>query len=365
MAEQKLIEYPLNNLEQFIVRLKEHRCWHLIPKDESDISKSIGVFDTEKNYIYPSIKELESFLAQHSFIYIENLKNNQPLAILQSATRLLWNNEASTNTHSVKGSKRVLQKQNWAELSGWTVPNQEQLKVFSTAKNNPYQKGPKYRLATASNITSHAWLTTEGLCDVDNGCWKILSNEVSFIFACQMLWEISSRTAILTHIAARGWRLRSAFDSACFEPSPINISIAELSDLWAKEGIHLLNHESNKSALQPVCASSEPDLSLIDYTPCRLPPLDRARLTDPEQGLWELWGTEATELKHMGVVARNPGHDVRRQAVAIDFGNSSTVVAMDTTSGARELLRIGVRDFRETIKPAHFENPTMLECLDF
>ena len=125
------------------------------------------------------------------------------------------------------------------------------------------------------------------------------------------------------------------------------------------------NHESNKSALQPVRASSEPDLSHIDYTPCRLPPLDRARLTDPEQGLWELWGTEAAELKRMGLVARDPRRDVHRRAVAIDFGTSSTVVAMDTASGARELLRIGVRDFRETIKPAQFENPTMLECMDF
>lgn len=88
-------------------------------------------------------------------------------------------------------------------------------------------------------------------------------------------------------------------------------------------------------------------------------------MTDPEQGVWELWGTEAAELKRMELVARDPGRDVRRHAVAIDFGTSSTVVAMDTTSGARELLRIGVRDFRETIKPSHFENPTMLECLDF
>ncbi|MEF3193956.1 MAG: hypothetical protein K6346_07065, partial [Halothiobacillaceae bacterium] len=33
--------------------------------------------------------------------------------------------------------------------------------------------------------------------------------------------------------------------------------------------------------------------------------------------------------------------------------------------GGRELLRIGVRDFYQAPAPQHFENPTVLECLDF
>ncbi|MGV8804232.1 MAG: hypothetical protein ACWA6Y_04645 [Polaromonas sp.] len=107
------------------------------------------------------------------------------------------------------------------------------------------------------------------------------------------------------------------------------------------------------------------ELPSIDHTPCRLPQLDRAQLTDPEKGLWELWGTETPDLKRMELVARDPGRDIQRRAVAIDFGTSSTVVAMDTASGARELLRIGVRDFYEPVKPSQFENPTMLECLHF
>ena len=103
----------------------------------------------------------------------------------------------------------------------------------------------------------------------------------------------------------------------------------------------------------------------IDHRPCRLPLLDEAQLSDPEQGLWELWGQDAAFLKRHNLVARDPGRDIREQAVAIDFGTSSTVVAVDTPTGRRELLRMGVRDFFQSVQPADFENPTVLECLDW
>jgi len=96
-----------------------------------------------------------------------------------------------------------------------------------------------------------------------------------------------------------------------------------------------------------------------------LPRLDNALLTDPEKGVWELWGEDPTTLKHYGWIARDPGGDLQARNVAIDFGTSSTVVAVDTASGARELLRIGVRDFYQTVQAQHFENPTVLEFLDF
>jgi hypothetical protein len=50
--------------------------------------------------------------------------------------------------------------------------------------------------------------------------------------------------------------------------------------------------------------------------------------------------------------------------VAIDFGTSSTVVAYEK-NGVGQLLRIGVTDFWEKPKPAHYENPTVLEFVDF
>lgn len=103
----------------------------------------------------------------------------------------------------------------------------------------------------------------------------------------------------------------------------------------------------------------------LDYTPCRLPILDETQLTDPEKGLWELWGEENALLKEHDLVARDPGQDIQQRAIAIDFGTSSTVVASETANGGRELLRIGVRDFYQAVQPQHFENPTVLECIDY
>lgn len=87
-------------------------------------------------------------------------------------------------------------------------------------------------------------------------------------------------------------------------------------------------------------------------------------MTDPGKGVWELFGEPSVFLHRVGVVARDSGRDVQHRAVAIDFGTSSTVVAMDTEHGERKLLRIGVRDFYQALKPEDFENPTVLEFLD-
>ena len=107
------------------------------------------------------------------------------------------------------------------------------------------------------------------------------------------------------------------------------------------------------------------ELISLDHTPCRLPKLDQSRMTDPDQGLWELYGEAEDFLREHDLVARNPSLDIQHRSVAIDFGTSSTVVAVDTPNGGRELLRVGVRDFYQPVAAHHFENPTVVECLDF
>ena len=101
----------------------------------------------------------------------------------------------------------------------------------------------------------------------------------------------------------------------------------------------------------------------IDWTPARLPVLLPAQFTDPNKGMWELWGQPPEVLEQLGTRARNPALDVSDANVAIDFGTSSTVVAIDKES-QHELLRIGVRNYDDECEPAHYENPTVLEFLD-
>lgn len=372
MTYPTLVELHAENLAAFTTSLAQHRCWYVLPAGQIDVAKAIGLLDAQTGHLYPptAVTALGQFLAQHPFAYVQAQGNNQTLATLHSATRLLWNNETSNGGYTVADGKQVLEAGRWAGLAGWTLPTKDQLYAFAIANNNPHRTGVAHRLAKASKSEQAYWLTTEGRCDVDAGYWTINGSENASIFACHPLWRKTADVKMLMQLIERNWQLRSANNNAIYAPPPADLrwaklSVEELLTTWAKEGLCLRAAEQTETLLLPHEFWLVQHLTELDYTPCRLPPLDRSQLIDPEKGLWELWGTEATDLKRMELVARDPGRDVQRRAVAIDFGTSSTVVAMDTASGARELLRIGARDLYEAIKPAHFENPTVLECLDF
>lgn len=110
----------------------------------------------------------------------------------------------------------------------------------------------------------------------------------------------------------------------------------------------------------------------VDYISTRLAKLDSLRFTDLEQGMWEFYAPQSLKSKYTAVEnktsvrARNPELDIKEGNVAIDFGTSSTVVAI-RQHGRDELLRIGLQaqDFkRHEISDNDFENPTVLELLD-
>ena len=100
----------------------------------------------------------------------------------------------------------------------------------------------------------------------------------------------------------------------------------------------------------------------IDYNICRLPKLKEQQLT--EQGLWELYGKPQEELQALGIKAKNPADDIKDWNVCIDFGTNSTVVAYEE-NGKSKLLRIGAKDFNQEIQAKDFENPTVLEFINF
>jgi hypothetical protein len=139
------------------------------------------------------------------------------------------------------------------------------------------------------------------------------------------------------------------------------LSVEALLAFLRNAGLHLRSADETVS-LNPELAASFIDL---DYIPCRLPKLESAQLRDPHKGLWELWGARAEIISEMGLVARDPSRDVCARNVAIDFGTSSTVVALTDEHGGRRLLRIGVRDFYQEARSADFENPTVLEVIDY
>ena len=78
------------------------------------------------------------------------------------------------------------------------------------------------------------------------------------------------------------------------------------------------------------------------------------RFSEINQGLWEFFDDKKSQRLSVTVdsplYGRNPVLDIQEGNVAIDFGTSSTVVALKR-NGRDELLRIGLKDFNEAPKP--------------
>lgn len=107
-----------------------------------------------------------------------------------------------------------------------------------------------------------------------------------------------------------------------------------------------------------------------DNTRCRLSVLPAGILEDNTQGHWDLFwpeGKKPPEEKYAPLeldsayVSRDPAGDIQTAAVTIDFGTSSTVIALRDKYGQIALQRIGLdQEDRDRVRPEQFENPTVL-----
>lgn len=185
-------------------------------------------------------------------------------------------------------------------------------------------------------------------------------------FVVSGAWCTKEDQAINQVLIQHGWVLVSGSgDTTYLSRKWCNFSMENLLANMVLDNIELQAVSDTSIWLKPADIWIDTQIIEIDYTPCRQPKLSETQLTDPEKGLWELWGQSEETLKKFGYIARDPLQDIQRRAVAIDFGTSSTVVGVTTQSGGQELLRVGVRDFYQPVSAQHFENPTVLEFLDF
>lgn len=245
--------------------------------------------------------------------------------VYESASGLLWGQ--NIEKYSLKDGL-AKSKENWASVDGWSLPIKSELVRFSQSEGNPFRSRKKYRL-----YGEYDWLCAEGCIDLDDGCVDNVRPDSGRLIFCSK--KVSS-------------------------------SPKELIDL-AIENAWLLPYGDEVDLLAPLRAMSldlKKQFAPIDYLTCRQPKLEDAQFTDPNKGLWEAWGQSDEDLAEWGIRARNPAIDVRPDFIAIDFGTSSTVVARDN-NGRPELMRVGVKDFWEKQQPAHYENPTVLEFIDF
>lgn len=359
-------ERHADNLADFQDHLGKSRFWYLLPHNTSQVENALSIFDAQTGLRYPTSDKLRAFLDVHPFTYLRWTESTNNLATLHSSSLFLWNHSVSDAPRTLSQSRPIVSQGRWAGLEGWRLPTVRELKSFATGKGNPHRSGQAYRMATVTGETKSMWQTTEDCCDTDNGRWSTSTIYAGAIFSCNPLWVGASDAKLLLSLASHGWQLVTP-EGQLFGPdrSWNNMSHEKLLATLLQEKTYLRAVGYEQLSFNPHQHSVTSQLADLDHTPCRLPKLDNAQLSDPEKGLWELWGEPAEALARFGHVARDPGRDLQRRAVAIDFGTSSTVVAMDTSSGGRELLRIGVRDFYQRVQPRDFENPTVLECVDY
>ncbi len=108
-----------------------------------------------------------------------------------------------------------------------------------------------------------------------------------------------------------------------------------------------------------------------DKKRAEIEPYDLKCLTDVNGGHWDLWSENVPENKTQitvdtSLVGRNPEIDVHYDGlVGIDFGTKSTVVAYQDGSDKTYLRRIGIGKLSQKAVPKHYENPTVMEFINF
>lgn len=340
-------------LAEFSDRLMQQPLWHITSRNSD---RSIGLFNAQSGLLYPPASVLGVFLKASPFLDLRSM-DNRGFGTLHTSTGLLWGVTQTEPTTLALGIANVA----ICKIGGlheWRLPTKEMLERFAKANGNPNRSGSKYRLQGQCH-----WLTDRGSCDVDEHYWDVDSNRTGYLFACHEQWANAAPEYILNDLAIRSWQLIRTDGSANFAPDSCWKDFDHTGLMQVLNDADLQLHSLDGT----IRLESDPlaFLSDLDYTPCRLPRLETAQLTDPNKGLWELWGNKEATLKHFGLVARDPARDVCTRNVAIDFGTSSTVVALVDEHGGRRLLRIGVRDFYQPPCATDFENPTVIEVIDY
>jgi len=351
--------------EQIKEKFHNSEFWHLVAPGQADVDNPevLGVLQSSTGSFYTN-EQLKNFMDKNPFVAIWYEGEKQDL-ILESASKLLWTNSESKEKIWLENVKPLLSQIKHLDLKNWKVPTQSQLQVFAKGSNNPYRRGEAYRLASLESPEGDcSWLCSKGCLDINSGYFYI-ANRMAYLFAINDFLSGYDYSGIAAISLIGNWEFESFNGKDILVPEELELSNF-LADL-IKFGFDLIPYEK-RAVLNPIKIAELPSidwLSELDYCACRLPKMEPSRLSDPERGLWELWGSEQEFLRQYDLVARDPKRDVLNRAVAIDFGTSSTVVATENEHGDSELLRIGVRDFYQEREPHHYENPTVLEFLDF
>ena len=289
----------------------------------------IELYDTK--YTQP-ILEIVDILKTKSYWWLGD--SQEVLLHVESGNLWCVDNETGTTEYSTTSEEvQNISTYDKYDITNWKIPTETNLKNFARLASNPLQTGAEYLIKN-----NFIWLATKD----------------SSIFGISLYEDHEG--------------FYEDHGAVIFQNNDFKDRFAELIILLAKQNIKITN------ALDPNDfkeLSKLPTLNFkelyrnLDYNRCRLPKLEDRRFNDPNLGLWEIVGATSEALQACDIRARDPALDINSGNIAIDFGTSSTVVAYEDQNGRAKLLRIGTDDYYAEIQPEHYENPTVLEFLDF
>lgn len=294
-------------------------------------------------------KQLNTILAQQRYWYISVPDGDKRYtAIYDTSTKMLWYDVV------VAWERNGYSKVNRLQLLNWRVPTANEVEALRRGTGN--STFPLYgysRFALIDNRAFLAVLVDDNIKHIDVDTLQVGSFDEDTVLLCNDHFASSDQSWIDYCIEYQPLIIHSVTKDQAVDDRLASL-IKELSHLFQKGRDLSVEHVWRE----------------IDYISTRLPVLDELCFTDIERGMWEFYqpanistGYEQV-ANHINIRARNPEQDIRDDAkVAIDFGTSSTVVAI-RQNGRDELLRIGLQaqDFKDnTISDNDFENPTILE----
>ncbi|MFW2037305.1 hypothetical protein ACG92Y_02035 [Acinetobacter ursingii] len=297
------------------------------------------------------LKSAESYFNQHRWWLIANEQ-----MIFDRTTGLLWENLKSSIVFNLDAARSYSDNKQIASLAHWKLPSKGQVQNILDA-DFPLKSGGEHRINSIRTLNlnnSQMWL--------DRDYPSETNNQDALTLICNDF--ISQKKNILDILIAcleKNWTIKPYHDSNSND-----------FKIFKDNAENILQYKKFYE-----CSTPQFEISQIwkdvDYISTRLPKIESLRFTDIDQGIWEFYAPKFLlkdsyqKIESESFVrARNPELDIRDAKVAIDFGTSSTVVAI-RSNGQDELLRIGLqeKDFKKHILSDNdFENPTVLEFLD-
>lgn len=296
--------------------------------------------------------EAVAYFEQYRFWWV-----NEGEMIFDRDTGLLWQGKPDTNqTYSVNSAKEKVSGFKISNLKNWSLPTKSLLMKAVLDNKFPLREGNGCRL-----LGQWQWLVNTGRVDLDYSDPDVSNYDNGYILAVHQLFnQKPSVVEVLKLFTDRKWKYRP-------------------SQSTKKQDLdQLIEHATTIHSLVNKKYDVKPKVSLneiwqdLDYLTTRLPKIDALRFSDADQGMWEFYVPDALKQKYQKISSeqfyreRNPALDIQHANVAIDFGTSSTVVAI-RQNGRDELLRIGMqaKDFhKDELTDQQYENPTILEFTD-